>query len=322
MLNPWRVLQQKYGTRLVAAAVLPLLFGHGALANTPDSGMTLKGDQDGTVFRNLTVQGENRVQIRFERPELGIDLDASQAPGLMLDDALDILDRTLPDMVVPFLQTSVYTPSLYGPRSWLSAYRSGAVAHFTPVLVGVDSWKLQVVDSRGQTAMVFAGKGDPPSDIYWDGLRLDGTPAPPGYTYSYVLEARDPAGNQRRFVGDGFMLAAYRHDHISGPEFMVSGEQWQQGRDRQLSASALLLEAASWFNLRCETTQPIRIIATHRSAQEATSLAAMVSGSLVPLIGGSTERVVVETRVESGAPAAGTIHLTARPALNPPGKGS
>lgn len=307
--------------RLSATALLPLLLASAAWASAPQDDMALKGDQDGTVFRSLTVQGENRVQIRFERPELGINIDPNQAPGLMLDDALDILDRTLPDMVTPFLQTSVYARSPYTPRPWLSAYTNGPVARFTPVMDGVASWKLQVVDSRGQTAMVFAGQGNPPTEIAWDGLRLDGTPAPPGYTYSYVLEARDDAGNQRRFVGEGFPLPAYRHDNAAGPEFMVSGVQWQQSRDRQAGASPLLLEAASWFNLRCEETRPIRVIATHRSSAEAASLAAMVSGALVPLIGGSPDRVVIETRVESGAPAGGTLHLSARPNTNPPGDG-
>jgi len=308
--------------RLTAVALLPLLLAANSWANTPQSDLVLKGNQDGTVFRSLTVEGENRVQIRFERPELGINIDPNQAPGLMLDDTMDILDRTLPDMVTPFLQTSVYTETAYGPQPWLAAYSFGPVARFTPRLDGVASWKLQIVDSRGQTAMVFAGRDNPPTEISWDGLRLDGTPAPPGYTYSYVLEARDDAGNQRRFVGEGFPLPAYRRDEAGGPEFLVSGAQWLQARDSQPGPSDLLLEAASWFNLRCETTQPVRVIATHRTAAEAAALAAMVSGTLVPLVGGSADRIVVETRVETGAPPAGTLHLTAQPNRNPPAEGS
>ncbi len=320
MLNPSARSLSSVKRRLSATALLPLLLAATALASTPETGdMALKGNQDGTVFRSLTVEGENRVQIRFERPELGINIDPSQAPGLMLDDALDILDRTLPDMVTPFLQTSIFTASPFTPRPWLAAYTRGPVARFTPVMDGVATWKLQVVDSRGQTAMVFAGKGNPPAEIPWDGLRLDGTPAAPGYTYSYVLEARDEAGNQRRFVGEGFALPAYRRDEASGPEFMVSGDQWLQARSSQPGPSDLLLEAASWFNLRCETTQPVRIVATHRTIAEATDLAEMVSGALIPLLGGRSGRVEIETRVESGAPPAGTLYLTGKPSSVQPG---
>ncbi len=319
MQKTFEISGQRVRSRVTATVMLPLLLAGSILANTPESDLTLKGDQDGTVFRSLTVEGENRVQIRFDRPQLGINIDPNQAPGLMLDDALDILDRTLPDMVTPFLQTSIYTASAYTAQPWLAAYASGPVARFTPVMADVASWKLQVVDSRGQTAMVFVGQGNPPAEIAWDGLRLDGTPAPPGYTYSYVLEARDDAGNQRRFVGEGFPLPAYRRDENSGPEFLVSGAQWLAARDRQPGPSELVLEAASWFNLRCEPTQEVRIIATSRTAAEAASLAKMVSGALIPLVGGRSDRVVIETRIESGAPPAGTLHLTAKPDRNPPG---
>jgi hypothetical protein len=312
--------------RATAVALLPLLLGGAALASTsvPDSqpDLTLKGNQEGTVFRSLTVEGENRVQIRFERPELGINIDPNQAPGLMLEDGLDILDRTLPDLMTPFMQTSVYTASAYAPRPWLKAYTSGPVARFTPAMESVESWKLQVVDSRGQTAMVFVGQGNPPGDIAWDGMRLDGTPAPPGYTYSYVLEARDQAGNQRRFVGEGFLLPAYRRDEAAGPDLLASGAQWLTSRNQQSGPSALALEAASWINLRSEPTSPVRVIVTHRSVVEAAKLAEMVAGSLRPLVGGDTARVVTELRVEAGAPPAGTLHLTTRPQANPPGKGS
>jgi len=280
-------------------------------SGTTPNGLTLKGDQPGTVFRSLTVEGENRVRVHFERPELLIDIDPRQAPGLDLDDAMDILNRTLPDMVKPFLETSASVASGVVPRPWISVFNTGPVARFTPQLAGVDFWKLQVVDSRGETAMVFAGSGNPPPVIAWDGLRLDGTPASPGYTYSYVLEARDPAGNLRRFVGDGFTLAPYRRDTPVGPDFLVSGEQWQQSEYLQAGPSALLLEAGSWFNQRCRATQPVRVVATCRTAPAAAELAAKVSHSLQALIGGSPRRVIVETRVEAGAPVAGTLRLTA-----------
>jgi hypothetical protein len=293
----------------------------GPAPNEINDGMVLKGDQDGTVFRSLTVDGENRVQIRFERPELNFDIDPNQAPGLMLDDALDILDRTLPDMVAPFLLTSSAVTTPFAPRPWLASFATGPLARFTPVMADVASWKLQVVDSRGQAAMVFAGKGNPPAEIPWDGLRLDGTPAPPGYTYSYVLEAWDDAGNQRRFVGDGFTLPAYRRDVAAGPEFLVSGAQWRPSENRQARPSALAYEIAHWINLRCEPALPVRVVVTHRTAAEADGLAARVVRDLTPLLGGDPQRVMVETEISTAAPPEGTLHLIAQTVRRGAGSG-
>ncbi len=61
-----------------------------------DSGMTLRGGQEGTVFRTLTIEGEDRVHVDFERPALDLDLDPTKVAGLDIGTARDVLDRTLP----------------------------------------------------------------------------------------------------------------------------------------------------------------------------------------------------------------------------------
>ncbi|MCB1184862.1 hypothetical protein KDM41_15645 [bacterium] len=302
----------KFTTILILTLAAAATAG-GARASTPTPDMALKGDRDGTVFRSLTVEGENRVQIRFERPRLEVAVDPEQAPGLLLEDGLDILDRTLPDLVGPLLATSVTHATPHGPRPWLQAYERGPVARFVPDLADVATWKLSVVDSRGQTAMVFAGQGDPPADIAWDGQRLDGTPAPPGYTYSIVLEARDPAGNERRFVGDGFTLPAYRRLDAAGPVFLVSGDDWLHAGGVGAAGSGLLLEAAAAFNTHVPAERPVRVVATHRSAVEAERLGRLVAGALGPLVIGPASRIEVQTRIEPTAPAGGTLELSGRP---------
>ncbi len=299
---------QKIGVLTVSLLVWNA--GMALASGTAPTGLSLKGNQAGTVFRSLVVEGESRVRVHFDRPRLAIQVDGKSAPGLDLDSGMDILDRTLPDMVTPFLETSALVATTASARPWLDVYAGGPVATFTPRLDGVDSWKLQVVDSRGQTAMVFAGRHNPPTAIPWDGTRLDGTPAPPGYTYSYVLEARDHAGNLRRFVGDGFALPAYRRAAGAGPDFLVSGDQLKADQYRQSGAPALLLAAASGFNTRCEPTRTVRVIATCRTESQAARLAGAVAGALRPLVGGAPERVVAETDVQAGAPVGGTLRLT------------
>ena len=65
--------------------------------------MTLRGGQEGTVFRTLTVEGEDRVHFEFERPALDFDLDPEQAPGLDPASARAAIVRSAPDLTEPLL---------------------------------------------------------------------------------------------------------------------------------------------------------------------------------------------------------------------------
>src|SRR5882762_8076248 len=59
---------------------------------TSDTSMTLRAGQSGTEFRSMTVEGEDRVHIDFGRPELNLDLDPEDVPGLSRGTAMDVLD--------------------------------------------------------------------------------------------------------------------------------------------------------------------------------------------------------------------------------------
>jgi hypothetical protein len=277
-----------------------------------DSSMALSGSQDGTVFKSLTIEGENRVQITFERPELVIDLDPSVAPGLTWGSSMDVLNRTVPDLTTPLLETSSHLRSPYRIRPWLAVYKTGSVASFTSDLKSVHSWNLLVVDSRGREVVQFEGKKNPPKTIEWDGRKQDGTMALPGLTYSYVLEAFDKAGNKRRFVGEGFQLEAYRRDHDKGPEFFIAGSQWRDiAAEARPGASAYLLETASWINLKTGAGDPVLITVTAGTYAEAKALGDMVAAELRPLLPGNDARVAVSALAEPGSPIGGILHVQA-----------
>ena len=275
-----------------------------------DSNMALTGGQAGTVFKSLTIEGENRVQITFERPELIIDLDPSLAPGLTWGSSMDVLNRTVPDLTTPLLETSSHLRSPYRIRPWLAAYQTGPVARFTSDLKSVHRWNLLVVDSRGREVVQFEGKKNPPKTIEWDGRKQDGTMALPGLTYSYVLEAFDKAGNKRRFVGKGFQLEAYRRDHDNGPEFLIAGSQWRDtAREARPGASAYLLETASWINLKTGADDPVLVTVTAGTYAEAQALGDQVAAELRPLLPGNDSRVAVSAIAEPGSPIGGILHI-------------
>lgn len=280
-----------------------------------DSNLALSGDTDGTVLKSMTIEGENRVQINFERPELVIDLDPSEAPGLTWGSSLDVLNRTEFDLTAPLLATSTNLRSPYVIRPWLAAYLTGPVATFNTDLESVHRWTLLVVDSRGREVVQFSGKKSPPRQLEWDGRKQDGTMALPGLTYSYVLEAFDKAGNKRRFVGDGFQIEAYRRDGEGIQDFLIAGDRWREAaRETAPGASAYLLETASWVNMKTGPEGPVLITATAGSYAEAKALGDQVAAELRPLLPGDDVRVAVAAVAEPGSPPGGILHIRARKA--------
>jgi hypothetical protein len=279
-----------------------------------DTTMTMRAGQDGTVFKSLTVQGEDRIHFDVERPALTLDLDPAKAPGLDWGNARDVLDRTVPDLAAPLVARSAGDPSPYVAHPWLGHFNSGTVARFQPDLQGVERWTLTIVNARGEAVAGYQGKGEPPREIDWDGRSKNGTPVVPGLTYSYVLEAHDRAGNKRNFIGQGFQVSAYRLDVAGDPVLVFSGRELPASDPRVAPSSAdapapIVVEAASWLNQSPHTQSPVRVTATARSADEAQALATMVARQLAPQLLGDPARVMAATEVQPDAPEGGAVRI-------------
>lgn len=314
----------KLGTGVALAVLLAQFAGpasvHGSAASSAaDSGMVLEGDASGTALRSLTIEGEDRIQFDFERPQLRIDFDASRVAGLDLGSALAVLNRSEPELTGVLLAASAGISSPYLARPWLSNFATGGLARFQPQLEEVDRWTLSVADSRGETVATYGGKGNPPDEIVWDGKTISGGSAVPGLTYSYVLEAFDRAGNKRNFVGSGFQVPAYR---VGGPDDAVlvmsardltpsEGAGWApaQGAAGSAGAPAIVLEAASWFN-QGTTNTPIRVTAMARSYDQASALAERMGAWMRSETAGDPALVQVATDVRPDAPAEATIRMS------------
>lgn len=288
-----------------------------APTSAPDSSVTMHGGQEGTVFKSLTVEGEDRIHINFDRPTLDLELDPHQAPGLDWGSARDILDRTAPDLTTPFLAQTRHQGTPFLARPWLGRFAAGSVAAFRPQVREVKRWRLVIADSRGGTVATFAGEGTPPAQIVWDGRSRSGEPVVPGLTYSYVFEAYDRAGNKRNFVGEAFTVSAFRVDSSDGPMLAFSGRDLVDREDtapelkttRATGPSPLILEAASWLNQSPRWSQPLRVTATARTYEQANALASQVARDLTPLLLGDPARVQAAALTEPGAPAEGTVRI-------------
>jgi len=290
-----------------------------ASASGADS-MTLRAGQSGTEFRSMTVEGEDRVHVDFGRPELNLDLDPEDVPGLASGTAMDVLDRTVPDLASPLAAMSSKERSPFIARPWLRQFATGAVARFRPAVRGVVKWKLLVADSRGETVASFDGVGDPPKEIVWDGRTKSGAPVTPGLTYSYVFEAKDRAGNKRNFVGQGFAVTAYRVDSPSGQVLvmsgrdLVSGETGEAGYGPSMRAGTkeappILLEVASWLNQSPKVHEPIRVAVGARTLDQASTLANRAVSALSSRVIGDPSRIQAVTEIAPDAPEDGVLRI-------------
>jgi hypothetical protein len=279
-----------------------------AAAEASPPGMKLEGGADGTVFGRLTITGEDRISIEFERPELSLDLEPRDAPGIEWGDPLGVLQRSGIDRAAPFLEASTTIRSYGLADEWVTVFRDDAVARFRPQLEDVESWQLTIVDSRSDTVAVFAGRGEPPKEIAWDGMRLDGEPASPGLVYSYVLEASDKAGNRRTFPGEGFELPPYRCSENARVVHLFAANSLPAGWAARPSGPppALLLEVASRIN-RGRADAPVEVRVGARTFTEANALADAVGGVLRTRLLGDPARVRAVADVRPDAPEGGTV---------------
>jgi len=302
--------------RAKAAAPAPTKAGGGAQASRADSsdGRTLKGGEEGTVFRTLTVQGEDRIHIEVERPTLRLDMDPDQAPGLDRGDVRDVLERTTPDLEAPLLATSARVASPYVAHPWLAHFPEGPVARVRPDVKGVERWRLLVVNARAESVAVFEGKGDPPREIDWDGRSTNGDLVVPGASYSYVFEARDRAGNKRNFVGEGFRVETFRYGDAESPVLLFSAQQLAApaGTSRALEeAPAIVVEVASAMN-QAPVSRGVEIQVTARSREEAGALAQRLKAWMTPLVIGDPSRIRTDLVVRPDAPQSPAVKVSTR----------
>ncbi len=286
-----------------------------------DSSMTLRGGQDRTDFKTMTIEGEDRVHVDVERPELSLELDATKVRGLESGTAADVLNRVSPDLTTKYLALSATQPTPYLARPWLRQFATGPIARFQPNVKDVERWKLVVADSKGETVRTYGGKGDAPKEITWDGRTQSGALVTPGLTYSYYFEAYDKAGNKRNFVGEGFKVSAYRVDSPTGPILVFSGQSLlaSQKSSRAFGMGAgtgsravppVILETVSWLNQSARVQQPVTVAVTARSYEQANLIAKQVGMTMTELALGDPSRIKAVAEVAPDAADGGVVRVS------------
>lgn len=284
-----------------------------ALKDATVEPLSLSRDGEGAVLRTFTIEGEDRVSIRFDRPAIALDLDPRQAPGLDWQNSWDKVD-VLPAVTGRTAQVA----ARFVGQPWLDHFAQDEVVVFTPQSPEMASWQLTIVDSRGVAAAVRSGQGTPPARLTWNGRRDDGQPAWPGLIYSFVLETEDPAGNRRTTSGRGFGLPAYRLTGEQQDVLVLSGGELMDPMTGavtpDLPAAPLTAATASWLNQAPGLDSPIEIRATARSRVQAEQLAELMRRALAGRVCGAPDRLVTVVNIVADAPDQGVLEIASRSA--------
>lgn len=290
---------------LTGAAASPAIPDSSLAAGLAGGVISLKGDEEGTVLRSLTIEGEDRISIEFARPVLDLDLDARNVPGLDWENTWEKED--LFSILVGMSAFERPEPPLH---PWLGIFACGEVARFRPEVSGAEHWKLTVVDSRGKVAVQYEGAGRCPRKISWNGLDSRGEPATPGLTYSFVMVTSDRAGNMRSYFGDGFVLPPFRIHGEDGVTLVFSGNELQPSLPSaggRIASQPIMIEAASWLNQVEVPGHRVLIEASARTSDQATALAQRVARTLKGMLLGDPDRVAYTAEENPLAPDGGTV---------------
>lgn len=276
--------------------------------DTSESTLALKGGIGGNILGDLTIEGEDRINIRFERPGIKLDMAMRKAPGLSWKDSWEKMD-----MFMALTRDTAFRRPGCVARPWLGCFSRDNVAVFRPEKGKSESWSMTIVDSRGREVRTFSGRGDIPREIVWDGRTDAGDPATAGLTYSSIMESTDRAGNERTYVGSGFDLLPFMLSDSDYLRLIFSGADAGLGpdaTDRTGRGRLLLVEAASWLNQAGDAGSPVIVSALARTVSQAESLARGVAGMVGEYLAGDSGRISCEIRVAEDAPDNGAVEIS------------
>ena len=98
------------------------------------------------------------------------------------------IDRTEPTMQI------TANPAIFSPGGSGASASTAFNIQPPPGHKVIETWKLSINNKDGQIVRTFAGTGEPPLEVPWDGSGADGKILPDG-SYTYSLLSTDQAGN-------------------------------------------------------------------------------------------------------------------------------
>lgn len=266
----------------------------------PQAGQQWTEDgQHGAALPEMVVEAENRVRQTIEKSGFMFKLDAASVDSL--HSAMDELVLAISPVsgLQPHLNNLEPLRSEQPPHFWLPEFPIQPVATFYPQEPEghrVRDWHLTITDFRGSPARTFAGKGQPPSVLHWDGRSDHGEILQVGYPYSFVFSTTDRGTNTYNHAGESFRLPALDYRQDGDRVLAIAGGELFARRENSLTARGedWLVRAAD--EIRCHPYSPVRVVVTAETMtlaeQRADKVATHLAESMI------LPREQIETRAQ------------------------
>lgn len=255
--------------------------------------------QHGAALPEMVVEAENRVRQTIEKSGFMFKLDAASVDSL--HSAMDELVLAISPVsgLQPHLNNLEPLRSEQPPHFWLPEFPIQPVATFYPQEPEghrVRDWHLTITDFRGSPARTFAGKGQPPSVLHWDGRSDHGEILQVGYPYSFVFSTTDRGTNTYNHAGESFRLPALDYRQDGDRVLAIAGGELFPRRESSLIARGedWLVRAAD--EIRRHPYSPVRVVVTAETMalaeQRADKVATHLAESMI------LPREQIETRAQ------------------------
>jgi hypothetical protein len=266
--------------------LIVLLFcAAGALAQDEGEGEEWTQDgESGAALPEMLVEAENEVRQEIEKGTFTFELDATAVDSFFTAMDAEALGVSPVSGLQPHLNNLETLASDQPPHLWIPDMASTPVATFFPAEPEghkVRDWSLAVTDFRGSPFRTFAGGGNPPDRLDWDGIGDNGEMLQVGYPYSYVFTMTDKGTNTYNHAGVSFRVPAldFRREgdrvlEIAGGQLFVRGEtDLTAGGEDWLTRASDEIRQHPWSPLRVIAVAETQALADQRADRVATFLA-------------------------------------------------
>jgi hypothetical protein len=158
----------------------------------------------------IKAKAELKIEDAF-KPKGHFPLDPAEPVDSLLKETG--LLRTTLDLapIERMLFTSLYTSSSYLREPTSYEIREVVRIPVPKTKMKIETWRLIILDSKGDEVWEMNGRGNPPEEIVWNGKKKGGGVLVPGEPYTPVLYAFKE-GIRRRIVGDPLKMESFAFD--------------------------------------------------------------------------------------------------------------
>ncbi|MEO0254605.1 MAG: hypothetical protein ABIN20_04200 [candidate division WOR-3 bacterium] len=156
--------------------------------------LNIYGQGTQTPQEEVEIKGKFKGKIKERKPIWNLTFDLFDAAYEPFENKGYIFDNRFGKGIIKPPLPSLASEELRKP--WLQSIVQGEVGIFYPFYGrDVKTWKLTILDAKGNIFRVYSGEDEPPSKIKWDGRNEKGEILDVSLLYFYTAEVQDEAGN-------------------------------------------------------------------------------------------------------------------------------